>query len=97
MQEFRGPNSELFSVPFDFVQDLQKHPPLVSVACEVTIIHGSDDQVIPLSWIQLVKKQSPQWRLRIVEDDHALMKPHTLQTIEKEIVSCFGFHETKNR
>ncbi|EME30886.1 hydrolase [Galdieria sulphuraria] len=93
-QEFLGPKSRPFSVPFEFVEDLQKHPPFISVACEGTVIHGSEDQVIPLTSAQaFVESYAPHWKLRIVKDDHALMKQDTIRIIEKETVACFDLKE----
>ncbi|GJQ12189.1 hypothetical protein GpartN1_g3980.t1 [Galdieria partita] len=95
-QEFGGPQSQPFSVPFEFVEDLQKHPPFISVPCEGIVIHGSEDQVVPLTSAQeFVEHYSPHWKLRVVEDDHALMKQSTIRIIEKETVSCFDLKETE--
>jgi hypothetical protein len=97
-RQFVGPKSEPFSVPFEFVEDLQQHPPFFPVSCEGTIIHGLEDRVIPPSNAQVfVERYAPHWKLRFVEDDHALTKQQTLRIIEEEVVACFGGMEGSNK
>lgn len=75
---------------YEFYSDLQQQPAYPIVHCPVTIIHGSNDDVVPIDisrqYIKLLQEAgNTKVQLIEVEDDHSLMKNETIEIIKDTI------------
>lgn len=57
-----------------FFADAQLHEPMPDPACEVLLIHGSRDEIVPLATSrEFVARRADRRRLVVLDDDHALL------------------------
>jgi uncharacterized protein len=61
-------------VHFDLVEDAMTHPARPSVSCPTTIIHGTDDVVVPIESSRRYAEDHPKVSLIEVEDGHPLIE-----------------------
>ncbi|CAF0971235.1 unnamed protein product [Didymodactylos carnosus] len=76
---------------YEFYNNLKEQINYPLVNCPVTIIHGIDDDLVPIEtsrhYVQLLKQQQNRnIKLIEVQDDHLLSKPDTTKIILKTVV-----------
>ena len=72
---------------WEFIEDARKHPGEPENFHPVRIIHGRQDEVVPLDSSRVYETKNSRVDLIETEDDHYLMR--SLSTIEENIVSYF--------
>lgn len=85
--------NESILVPFSFLECCQAFPPYPMYSCRAALIHGKDDDVVLLKNIEDFFEKCPEQEklteLIVVHDDHNLLKPKTLEVIERTIQDLF--------
>lgn len=81
---------------YGFYEDLLKQVQYPLVNVPVTIVHGKNDDVVPVNisrtYMELLQKNGSKNELIEVDDDHLLMKPESIDVI-KSVVKKQWFHE----
>lgn len=54
-----------------------------------TILHGRHDEAVPLAESEAYAARNPGARLRILDDDHSLLKPASLACLQEELEAAF--------
>lgn len=77
-------------MPYAFVTEAQEHPPFPRYRCPALIIHGSQDDVVPVdvstqALFAALPGIEEHTAVLVVEDDHGLTKADTLKSAEKAI------------
>eukprot|EP01087_Luapelamoeba_hula_P018085 TRINITY_DN5780_c0_g1_i1.p1 TRINITY_DN5780_c0_g1~~TRINITY_DN5780_c0_g1_i1.p1 ORF type:complete len:235 (-),score=36.90 TRINITY_DN5780_c0_g1_i1:6-710(-) len=86
-------------VHYDFFLDTKRHPTFPQPACPVLIIHGNQDNIVPLESSKRFMSQHQQHqqhqqrRLIEVDDGHELMNPAVLTRIATETASFLELKE----
>lgn len=75
-------------VHWRFVEEARTLPPRPGVRCPALVIHGRQDEVVPLESSERWVAEQPDARLVVVEDDHALAG--SLDRIGEEVVRFLG-------
>jgi len=75
------------AMPYAFIDDSQQHPPYPHWRCPVVILQGSRDEVVPEALIQAMLARdaalSARTYLRVVDDNHDLTAPDTLDLLSR--------------
>ncbi len=58
--------------------------------CPAVILHGRRDESVPLAESEVYAARNPRARLHILEDDHALLAPATLELLARELEIAFA-------
>ena len=53
------------------------------------ILHGRDDEAVPLAESEAYRERNPGAVLHVLEDDHGLLKPASLECLQEELESAF--------
>jgi len=53
------------------------------------ILHGRHDEAVPLAESEAYRERNPEAVLHILEDDHGLLKPASLECLETELEAAF--------
>lgn len=70
---FFDPEDSLSAIHWELYADAQEnHPAYPEVDCPVIVIHGGDDEIVPLSSSQKFVDQTDGAELRVVDDNHKL-------------------------
>ncbi len=76
------------AVHYGFVEDMFKHPVFPEVSCPCLILHGRQDEVVPVETSRVYAASRPQVRLLELDDDHALGNSHGV--LVPEVKRFFG-------
>ncbi|CEL98256.1 unnamed protein product [Vitrella brassicaformis CCMP3155] len=98
---FPMPDGSLVDVPFSFVDGARGHHAFPLYLCPTTIIHGLDDEIIPVDttkqfW-ETHEDQGEVTSLLLVPDQHALTAPNTLSLTLKTITDFFRLSHTNKQ
>jgi hypothetical protein len=85
---FPDHNDEPKPVHFGLIEDARKHPERPSAVCPTVIIHGSQDETVPLSFSKEYAESNANVELEVVEDDHNLL--NSIEQIERIIRTHFA-------
>jgi pimeloyl-ACP methyl ester carboxylesterase len=70
---FFDPEDSLSAIHWELYADAdENHPPYPEVDCPVIVIHGSDDEIVPLASSKKFVDQTDGAELRVVDDNHKL-------------------------
>lgn len=53
------------------------------------ILHGRHDEAVPLAESEAYRERNPEAVLHVLEDDHGLLKPASLECLQEELESAF--------
>lgn len=85
---------------YGFFDDLLKQEQFPLVHVPTTIIHGTDDDIVPIDvshiYIERLREAGTDNELIEVKDDHLLMRSETIDVI-KNVITNRWFNETGNR
>eukprot|EP01119_Soliformovum_irregulare_P016725 TRINITY_DN4886_c0_g1_i3.p1 TRINITY_DN4886_c0_g1~~TRINITY_DN4886_c0_g1_i3.p1 ORF type:complete len:120 (-),score=47.60 TRINITY_DN4886_c0_g1_i3:62-421(-) len=70
---FRGPNGTPEDVHYKFYDDIVSLPSNPVPHCPTVIIHGRNDETVPIELSREYVKKNPHIKLVEVDDDHRLM------------------------
>jgi hypothetical protein len=59
------------------------------IAVPTAILHGRNDEAVPLAESEAYAARNPGARLHVLEDDHGLLKPASLQCLQSELERAF--------
>jgi len=86
---FPDHNDEPKPVHFEIISDARtNHPARPSVSCPTVIVHGSEDETVPIQYSEEYSKAHPNVTLKRVKDDHNLLE--SIDVIEGIVRSHFG-------
>ncbi|EOD16632.1 hypothetical protein EMIHUDRAFT_75979, partial [Emiliania huxleyi CCMP1516] len=77
-------------VPWSFVEQTRAEAGTPAVSTEAVVLHGRRDEVVPPSLSEAFVHASPLARLVLLEDDHALTAPPSLERIAREALAACG-------
>ena len=60
------------------------------LAVPVAILHGRADVAVPLAESEAFAARHPGARLRVLEDDHGLLAPGSLEQLDRLLAEAFG-------
>ena len=80
-REFPAPGGGRQRVHWDLVADMRRHPPRPSIDCSTIVVHGRQDDVVPLGFSRAYAQTLPNVRLVEVDDDHGMAA--SVRTIAK--------------
>ncbi|MEO1268201.1 MAG: YqiA/YcfP family alpha/beta fold hydrolase [Myxococcota bacterium] len=86
---FQAPDGHQVSVWWEFIIDAKTHPPVPEVPCSTLIIHGTQDDVVPIEGSRRYAQTRPHVTLVEVNSDHGLISE--LPKITTLALSFFGF------
>ena len=81
-------------VPWAFVEESRRQPPLEPPPCPTVIVHATEDEVVPWTLSAEFVERCPEAArpdLVLVDDDHALCAPAALAAVECEAARLFEF------
>ena len=81
-------------VPWAFVEESRRQPPLEPPPCPTVIVHATEDEVVPWTLSADFVERCPDAArpdLVLVDDDHALCAPASLAAVEWEAARLFEF------
>ncbi len=61
-----------------------------TVPVPVAILHGRNDELVPLAESEAFVARNPQARLTVLEDDHGLLAEGSLRALEELLEQAFG-------
>ena len=79
-------------VPWAFVEESRRQPPLEPPPCPTVIVHATEDEVVPWTLSADFVERCPDAArpdLVLVDDDHALCAPASLAAVEWEAARLF--------
>ena len=95
MHTFALPRTgEPCEVPWAFVEESRRQPPLEPPPCPTVIVHATEDEVVPWTLSADFVERCPDAArpdLVLVDDDHALCAPASLAAVEWEAARLFEF------
>lgn len=53
------------------------------------ILHGRHDESVPLAESEAYRDRNPEALLRVLDDDHGLLKPASLECLQQELAAAF--------
>ena len=53
------------------------------------ILHGRHDEAVPLAESEAYRDRNPEAVLRVLDDDHGLLRSASLESLEMELVAAF--------
>jgi pimeloyl-ACP methyl ester carboxylesterase len=56
----------------------------------VAILHGRQDEAVPLAESEAFARRHPDAVLRVLEDDHSLLAPASLAALDELLAEAFG-------
>jgi pimeloyl-ACP methyl ester carboxylesterase len=59
------------------------------IAVPTVILHGRADEAVPLAESETYRDRNPGTVLRVLEDDHSLLKPSSLEVLNAELEAAF--------
>mmetsp|Transcript_550 Transcript_550/g.1743 ORF Transcript_550/g.1743 Transcript_550/m.1743 type:complete len:105 (+) Transcript_550:471-785(+) len=77
-------------VPWSFVEQTRAEAGTPAVSTEAVVLHGRRDEVVPPSLSEAFVHASPLARLVLLDDDHALTAPPSLERIAREALAACG-------
>ena len=81
----------LEKVHFGLIEDALTHPPYPKATCPTTIIHGDQDETVPVETSKIYVQNYPAVDLKIVDDDHRLT--NSIDMIATTALTCLGISE----
>ncbi len=70
---FFGPDDQLEAIHWDLYADaVEKHPPFPEPPCETLILHGTDDDIVPIEGSRRYADAHDQVELIELDDEHTL-------------------------
>ena len=86
-----GPDGQPASLHHQFLEDARRHPPFPMVCCPTLILHGLQDDVVPLQSSREYAATDPRVRLVELPDDHLLLR--SLPRIGEELEGFYAGSE----
>jgi pimeloyl-ACP methyl ester carboxylesterase len=83
-------SGEAKKLSWEFIEDARKHPTHPSTAAPTLIIHGTQDDVVPVESSRAYVRKHAAISLVEVDDDHGLAL--SIQRIQSEVFSFFGLN-----
>eukprot|EP01134_Creolimax_fragrantissima_P007489 CFRG7489T1 len=85
-------------IPWNFMKDARTHPVIPKWSQETVIIHGTEDEIIPVDFSRRVVNKAVNTKdmhVQMIEvhDNHAMCKPQTLLAIQSLAAELFGLKE----
>ena len=87
-------------IPWAFVEESRRQPPLEPPPCPTVIVHATEDEVVPWTLSADFVERCPEAArpdLVLVDDDHALCAPASLAAVEWEAARLFEFESRTDR
>ncbi len=78
-------------VHFGLIDDAMDHPTYPKVPCPTVIIHGAQDEIVPVESSKTYVQHYPEVELEIVDDDHRLTE--SIELIATTAITCLGISE----
>lgn len=86
--EFEDASQKLVLVHWGLIEDAKTHPAWPESGCPTLIIHGTEDDVVPVESSRIYAASRPHVTLLEVEDDHRLQK--SMDRIEAAVEEFFS-------
>ena len=80
-------------VHFGLIEDARRHPSAPAIPCPAVIVHGRQDEIVPIASSRRYTREHPDQVLRLVEvdDDHRLGS--SANRIERELLALLADQE----
>jgi uncharacterized protein len=76
------------AVHYDFVTDMHSHPSFPEVPCPTLIIHGRQDEVVPIETSRAYAAERAHVEIRELDDTHSLAGSHAI--LVEEVLRFFS-------
>lgn len=90
----------MVDIPYSFIEDGQTHPPYPIYQCPTLILHGLNDDVVPVETtlagaLERNERVKDLTTVILVEDDHGLTKEGTLKTLTSSMMDFLELQSKK--